>query len=423
MVAASKVPMLKPGEYEHWRIRMEQYIQMVDYSLWGLIENEKRFGGNAATKKTHRNLLKQQYENFTTSSTKITNNTNGGVNTAYGVSIASTQATAVNSTTIDNLSDAVIYSFFSSQPNSPQLDNEDLQQIYLYDLEEINLRWQMAMLTIRVRTFLKNTKRKFSVNGSETIGFDKFKVKCYNCHKRGHFAREFRAPRSQDIKHKESTRRTVPVETPASATLIIDKCKTGLGYNDVPPPYTGNFLPLKPDLSGLEEFVIEPIVTKPTVKKPISKTSKGQSINGLTGQEVIDSGCPRHMTENMSYLTNYEVIDGGYVAFGGNPKGGKITSRGIKACDDAGKARMETVDEDTRQESECKDQEKDDNMNNTNNVNAIGTNKVNVVGVNTNSALPLDPEMPADNGYNKKGQNPSKTGQNRAQNGKHGKVN
>ncbi|GJV29155.1 retrovirus-related pol polyprotein from transposon TNT 1-94 [Tanacetum coccineum] len=49
----------------------------------------------------------------------------------------------------------------------------------------------------------------------------------------------------------------------------------------------------------------------------------------LQDQGVIDSGCSRHMTGNMSYLTNYEDIDGGYVTFGGNPKGGKITSKGI----------------------------------------------------------------------------------------------
>ncbi|GJU60822.1 hypothetical protein Tco_1238588 [Tanacetum coccineum] len=47
----------------------------------------------------------------------------------------------------------------------------------------------------------------------------------------------------------------------------------------------------------------------------------------LQDQGVIDSGCSRHMTGNMSYLTDFEEIDGGYVAFGGNPKGGKITSR------------------------------------------------------------------------------------------------
>ncbi|GKA58597.1 hypothetical protein Tco_0757785 [Tanacetum coccineum] len=185
MMAASKVPMLKLGEYELWRMRMEQYIQMVYYSLWEVIENgkappitklvegvetiiapstaeekaqrrlelkarstllmgipnehqlkfnsikdaksllravEKRFGGNAATKKTQRNLLKQH-----------------------------TQATAVNLTTIGNLSDVVICAFFASQPNSQHLDNEDLQQINPDDLEEMDLRWQMAMLTMRER--------------------------------------------------------------------------------------------------------------------------------------------------------------------------------------------------------------------------------------------------------------------------------
>nr|GFA58899.1 ribonuclease H-like domain-containing protein [Tanacetum cinerariifolium] len=39
---------------------------------------------------------------------------------------------------------------------------------------------------------------------------------------------------------------------------------------------------------------------------------------------VIDSRCSRHITRNMSYLSEYEEIDGGYVAFGGDPKGGKI---------------------------------------------------------------------------------------------------
>ncbi|GKF66043.1 ribonuclease H-like domain-containing protein, partial [Tanacetum coccineum] len=111
----------------------------------------------------------------------------------------------------------------------PQLDNEDLQQIHPDDLEEMDLRWQMAMITIRAKRFLKNTGRKFCVNGIETIGFDKSKVECYNCHKRGHFIREYRAPRNQENMNRENTRRVVPVEITTSNALIL--CN-GLGDYD-----------------------------------------------------------------------------------------------------------------------------------------------------------------------------------------------
>ncbi|GJW37394.1 ribonuclease H-like domain-containing protein [Tanacetum coccineum] len=223
MMAASKVPMLKYGEYEIWRMRIEQYIQMLDYALWEdakkLLEAvEKRFGRNEAIKKTQRNLLKQQYENFTAPSSEMldqtfnrlqklvsqleflgekisqedvnknmddlynnfkvyepnsykmssqgsstqnmafvsssnnnTSSTNEAINTAHEVSTASTRVNAANSTNIDNLSDVVICSFFASQPNSSQLVHEDLQQIHPDDIEEMDLRWRMAMLTMRAK--------------------------------------------------------------------------------------------------------------------------------------------------------------------------------------------------------------------------------------------------------------------------------
>ncbi|GJS49834.1 ribonuclease H-like domain-containing protein [Tanacetum coccineum] len=503
MVAASKVPMLKPGKFEIWRMRIEQYIQMIDYALWekrlevkarstlmmgipnehqlkfnsikdakSLLEAiEKIFGGNAATKKTQRNLLKQQYENFsapssealdqtfdklqnlllrslplewnthavvwrnkpeletmsiddlynnlkvyepevkgTSSSNTSTQNmafvssnnsgsTNEAFNIAHGVSAASTQVSAANSTNVNNLSDAVICAFFSSQPNNPQLTNEDLQQLHPDDLEEIDLRWQIAMLTMRARRFLKNTGRRITINGNESIGFDKSKVECYNCHKRGHFARECRALRNQDYKNKESTRRTVHVETSTSTSLvscdglggydwsdqveegptnyalmaysslsfdfesaeerlefykknefvyvekinglkwdiqvgemtigelrkkleivqkekygiqynvdklenaskslnkiiesqIVDNYKKGLGYNVVPPPLTGNFMPPKPDLSftGLEEFTNKPVVIKPVVENSEAKASeaKPKVVRKNNGSPIIE---------------------------------------------------------------------------------------------------------------------------------------
>nr|GFB30022.1 ribonuclease H-like domain-containing protein [Tanacetum cinerariifolium] len=59
---------------------------------------------------------------------------------------------------VDSLSNAVIYSFFTSQSSSPQLDNEDLKQINADDLEEMDLKWQMAMLTMRARKECRSPK-------------------------------------------------------------------------------------------------------------------------------------------------------------------------------------------------------------------------------------------------------------------------
>ncbi|GKC65847.1 hypothetical protein Tco_1098445 [Tanacetum coccineum] len=155
--------------------------------------------------------------------------TNEVVNTTHEVSTASTQANIANLINVDNLSDAVICAFFSSQPNNPQLVYEDLQQLYPDDLEEMDLRWQMAMLTMRARRFLKNPGRKVTINGNETIRFDKSKVKCYNYHKRGRFSRECKVLRNQDNKNKESSRRSVLVETTTSNALI--SCDALGGYD------------------------------------------------------------------------------------------------------------------------------------------------------------------------------------------------
>nr|GEZ28849.1 hypothetical protein [Tanacetum cinerariifolium]GEZ28857.1 hypothetical protein [Tanacetum cinerariifolium] len=130
-------------------------------------------------------------------------NTAQAVNTANEVSTANTQVNTAFSTNINNLSDVVICALLASQPNSPQLTHENLKQIHPDDVKEIDLRCQMAMLTMRARRFLKKTRRKLTINGNETIRFDKFNVKCYNCHKRRHFAREYKALRNQDTKHKK----------------------------------------------------------------------------------------------------------------------------------------------------------------------------------------------------------------------------
>nr|GEW17924.1 hypothetical protein [Tanacetum cinerariifolium] len=110
---------------------------------------------------------------------KVTNgavNTAQAVNTANEVSTASTQVNAALSTNIDNLSDFVIYTYLASPLSSPQLAHEDLEQIHLDDMDKMDLRWQMAMLTMSARRFLKKTGKKLNVNGNEFISFDKPKA-------------------------------------------------------------------------------------------------------------------------------------------------------------------------------------------------------------------------------------------------------
>ncbi|GJT13541.1 putative ribonuclease H-like domain-containing protein [Tanacetum coccineum] len=161
------------------------------------------------------------------------------VNTANGVSTASghnSQGQASSSSYTDDL----MFSFFANQSNSPQLDDEDLEQIDHDDLEEMDLKWQVAMLSMRVKRFYKKTGRKLIFNGKEPVGFDKTKVECFNCHRRGHFARECRAPRNQGnmngdagYRSRDNTRRTVPVET-SDALVVQDNAlivQDGLGYD------------------------------------------------------------------------------------------------------------------------------------------------------------------------------------------------
>nr|GEX13807.1 hypothetical protein [Tanacetum cinerariifolium] len=356
-------------------------------------------------------------QNITFVSSSNTDNTNESVYATASVSAVSVKIPVFALLNVDTLSNAVIYSFFASQSNSPPLDNDDLKQIDADDLEEMDLKWQMAM--------------------------------------KGHFAREFKSPK--DTKRNgvaEPQRRNVLAEEePTNYALmaftslssfsydnesddslppspIYDRYQSEDRYHAVLPPYTGTFMPPKPDLgfhnppnvnetvhtafnvelsptkpnndlshthrplapiiedwvSDLEDdyetkipqnvpivvtksklvpiiaarpvtvvvpklHVTRPRHAKTVVTKPQSpprrhinrspspkashfppnvtvvKAPMGNPQHALKDKGVIDSGCSRHMTGNMSYLSNFEELNGGYVVFGRNPKGGKISRK------------------------------------------------------------------------------------------------
>ncbi|GKA64270.1 hypothetical protein Tco_0763876 [Tanacetum coccineum] len=148
-----------------WRNKADLDTMSMDDLYNNLKVYEPEVKGMSSSSSSTQNMA------FVSSSNNNTSSSNEAVNAAHGVSTASTQVNTAYSTNIDNLSDAVICSFFASQPNSPQLAHEDLQQIHPDDIEEMDLRWQMAMLTMRARRFLKNTRRKLTINGNETYWF------------------------------------------------------------------------------------------------------------------------------------------------------------------------------------------------------------------------------------------------------------
>ncbi|GJS82588.1 ribonuclease H-like domain-containing protein [Tanacetum coccineum] len=194
---------------------------------------EKRFGGNKESKKTQKTLLKQQYMNFNGSSSEG------------------------------------LYQ----------------QPIDADDLEEMDLKWQMAMLTMRAKRFLNKTGRKINANSSETIGFNKSKVECYNCHKKGHFAKECRAFQGYET-GTENLRPTnfalmAYTSSGSSSSSSSDseeneRYKTSKGYHAASPSYTGNFMPPKYDLVLADEgeYVFSESVTSiPDVATREAKTS------------------------------------------------------------------------------------------------------------------------------------------------------
>nr|GEW94147.1 retrovirus-related Pol polyprotein from transposon TNT 1-94 [Tanacetum cinerariifolium] len=324
VVSAAKLPILNPNEFDTWKIRIKKYFLMTDYSLWEVILNgdspvptivvdgvvkpvshmsieqkiirrnelkargtllmalpdkhqlkfnshkdaktlmeaiEKRFRGNTKTKKVQKTLLKQQFENFTGSSSEnldqihdslpfkwkthtliwknkaalkehslddLFNNFKFVKLNVFAVCAKLHVSSHLN---IDSLSNAVIFSFFASQYTSLQLDNKDLKQIDIDDFEEMDLRWQMAMLTMRARRFLQKTGRSLGDNRVTSMGFDMSKVECYNYHRKGHFAREYRSPK--DSRRSSATkphRRTTPVEN-STTNALVSQCD-GIGCYD-----------------------------------------------------------------------------------------------------------------------------------------------------------------------------------------------
>nr|GFB68112.1 ribonuclease H-like domain-containing protein [Tanacetum cinerariifolium] len=164
MVLSVKLPIIKKGEYILWTMKMEQYQAHIDYALWEVILNERKAKSTLLMA-----ILDEHLAGF------------------HGIKDAKTLWAAIKIKFGGNA---------ESKKISPQLDNEDLKQINQDDLEEMDLKWQVVMLSMRVKRFYRKTRRKLEFNGKEPVGYEKTKVECFNCHKSRHFARDCRTTKN-----------------------------------------------------------------------------------------------------------------------------------------------------------------------------------------------------------------------------------
>nr|GEV89573.1 ribonuclease H-like domain-containing protein [Tanacetum cinerariifolium] len=222
-VLSIKLPILKKGEYDIWAIKMEHYLSHTDYPIWErkarttllttlpedyLVKFHKmadakemweaiksRFGGNDESKKMQKYLLKQQFKGFSVSTseglhkgydrfqTLLCQLEIHGLDTpsfndlyinlrVFKRDVKGTTASSSSNTQNEgssSYSDEVIHSFFSNQSSAPRLDYDNLEQINDDDMEEMDLKWQVAMISIRIKKFHKRTCKKLQFDTKDLI--------------------------------------------------------------------------------------------------------------------------------------------------------------------------------------------------------------------------------------------------------------
>nr|GFA29007.1 hypothetical protein [Tanacetum cinerariifolium] len=265
------------------------------------------------------------------------------------------------SASVATISQDTACAYIASQSSGSQIKFEDINQIDEDDIEEMDIKWNMALLSMRADKFWKNTVKKISIQGSDVAGFDKSKEEKEGVD--GKLAGLLKA--SKDIDNLIESQRPSPtvestsgddqnrnpsvsetVASPITPKPFIkfvkpkdskSKSKTGKIESPKKPPVK-NFLPVNRKFStGSRNFPIAnrkfPIASRkfPTSSTKCStadmgmKGKAGSSQNNIDDKGYWDSGCSKHITGNISYLSGYEPFDGGYVSFG---QGGcKITGK------------------------------------------------------------------------------------------------
>ncbi|GKA30778.1 hypothetical protein Tco_0717083 [Tanacetum coccineum] len=291
---------------------------------------EKRFGGNVATKKTQRNLLKQQYENFTASSSELLDQTFDRLQKfisqleIHGESISQDDSETTTSNALiscdglgnydwsdqaeEGLTNFALMAYSSTSSNSEVSTNLNCSSSYLENVKILKEQNGQLLKDLRktklndvaYKTGLESVEARLLVyKKNKSVYEEDIKVLKCEIHLREVAITKLRRKLELAQKQKDEIQLTLENFENSSKNLsklidcqIVDKWKICLGYNVIPPPYTGNFMPPKPDLSfsGLEVFTSEPIVIKPVVENSEANASEAKlkAVRKNNGAPIIE---------------------------------------------------------------------------------------------------------------------------------------
>nr|GEY53025.1 ribonuclease H-like domain-containing protein [Tanacetum cinerariifolium] len=426
VVSAAKLPILNPNEFDLWKIRIEQYFLMTDYSLWERLarKNELKARGTllmalldkhqlkfnthkdaktlieAIEKRTGRNIkangptsmgfdmskvecynchmkghfarecsydwsfqaeeepanyalmafsssssssdnkktekerddLKLKLEKFQTSSKNLSELLASQTHDKTGLGYNSQVFTRamfdcddyLTSESYESLPPSPIYDRYQSgnRPSAPIIedwvfDSKDESETkiphnvpsFVQPTEQVK---SPRPSDKHVETFILTTNHKTTILKPTSNGNHRNKKACFVC--------KTVVPKSK----------LVPINAARPITVVVPKINVTRPRHDKPVVTKPNSPPRRHinRIPSLKASNFPPKVT--AVKALMFNAAKGNPHHALKDKGVIDSGCSRHMTWNMSYLSDFEELNGGYFAFGGNPKGGKISRKGIK---------------------------------------------------------------------------------------------
>ncbi|GKB81225.1 hypothetical protein Tco_0948120 [Tanacetum coccineum] len=263
---------------------------------------EKRYGGNKESKKVTR-----------------TYQTVGDPKRSNGV----------NSTSLDNLCDDVICAFLASQPNSLQLSQEDLEQLHPDDLEEMDLQWEMVMLTIRARRFPRNQENKGRENNTRTITVETPTQNALIAQNGSSSSLDFEVDSCSKTCVKAYATLKEQYDSSTAAFPVIEsfvnltnKSGSDKGYQSVPPPMSRNFIPRKPDLTFIDEIVESENLDVTTVVTPCNdKTVENKGVSN-----TVESNAVRMNNTSAPIIEDWNSDDESEIDYTVRPSTKKIKS-------------------------------------------------------------------------------------------------